>query len=394
MGALLQARRRIRPSALAPVVLACLQAPTDARAQVVLLPAVNTTTGESEAYAINDAGRVVGQTTASNPGPPRLAAQWVGGALNVLPSPAGAPLGGQQGNVAFGINNNGVAVGTAAWPTASSVFAGRAVRWDNGVATDLGSAPGASVTQARAINNNGEIAGSGIGSTLTAVRWTPSGTLQTLALLPTHENSFAWDINASGRIVGQSGIGDFDFSTESNAVYWDGTSVTALATPASFNQSLARGINDAGTIVGTSSTFDFNDTFTYTAIQATVWDGATPTLLPLLSGLGFSTAQSINADGLIIGAAYADADSATFGEGVPVLWDGGAVTDLRPLLAPSFASGARFRLTDINAAGQISGFAVTETGAQGFILTVPTSGAAGLLAMGGLFASRRRRAAR
>lgn len=368
-----------------------------AHAQVLLLPAVNTATGTSEPNAINDSGRVVGETAPSNPGPPRSAALWIGGALSVLPSPAGAPTGGLQGNVAFGINNAGVAVGMAAWPTATRPFAARPVRWENGVATVLGSLAGADITQARAINGAGEIAGVGAGSNLTAVRWTAGGTQQTLARLPAHTNSFAWDINASGRIVGQSGVGDSDFSSESRAVYWDGTSVTEIATPAGFNQSLARGINDPGTIVGTSLNFDFDTTSAYTAVRATVWSGpgSAPALLPLLSDYGFSTARSVNAGGLIIGACYTDVDSATFlVGGVPVLWSGGTVTDLSPLLAPSFPPGATFTLTDINASGQISGVAVTDSGSQGFVLTIPAPGAAGVLGLGGwglIVAARRRR---
>ncbi|MBY0262731.1 MAG: hypothetical protein K2Q20_10330 [Phycisphaerales bacterium] len=383
--------RRLRRTSFVLVALAGSAMAMHAEGQVVLLPAVNTTTGSSEAYALNDGGRVVGQTTESDVGPPRSAAQWSCATLTVLPSLAGSPSGGQQGNVAFGINAHGVAVGMAAWPTPASAFAARPVRWSGGVATDLGGVPGVNITQARAINDAGDIAGAGFGANLTAVRWTPGGTRQTLALLPTHTDSFAWDINSSGRIVGFSGLEEDGTALERRPVYWDGTDVAELTVPAAFNQGNARGINDAGVIVGSSSSFD-PDAFAYTAFRATTWTGTAPTLLPLLGGFGFSTAQSINAGGLIIGACYLDADSASIGfGGVPVLWNGGTVADLRPLLASSFAAGATFTVTDINALGQISGYALTDAGTQAFVLTVPAPGAAGILACSGVVAARRRR---
>lgn len=302
-----------------------------ADAQVTLLPAIDPT-GNTFVYGINDAGQVVGDTTPSNSSN-RSAARWTSGVLNVLPSPAGAPPGGQQGNAAFGINNNGVAVGIAAWPTASASYAAHAVRWENGIATDLGAFPGAIVTAARAINSAGEISGTasgGFGDTSTALRWTNSGTRQVLDRLPTHTDSFAAKINASGRIVGSSGIVDGDFQPVRSAVYWDGTSVTELSIPAGYNQGDARGINDAGTMVGSSAFFD-DSTYEYTAYRATAWTANAPQLLPLLDGFVASDAFSVNAGGLIIGAVYTDQYNASYGlDGVPILWTGSGITDLRP----------------------------------------------------------------
>ncbi|MBY0310710.1 MAG: hypothetical protein K2W85_01430 [Phycisphaerales bacterium] len=363
-----------------------------ALAQVTLLPAIDPS-GGTFVYGINDAGQVVGDTTPSGSSN-RSAALWTGGALSVLPSPAGAPPGGLQGNAAFGINNNGVAVGLTAWPTASSNFAARAVRWENGVATDLGAFPGATVTAARSINAAGEISGTasgGFGDPSTALRWTNSGTRLVLDRLPTHTDSVAWKINSSGRIVGSSGIVDGDFQPVRSAVYWDGTSATELTTPAGYNQGDARGINDAGTIVGSSAFFDDN-AFEYTAYRATAWTADAPQLLPLLDGFVASDALSVNANGFIIGAVYTDLFNAPFGiDGVPVLWTSNSVIDLRSVLAPSFPVGSQFTVTDINAANEICGYATGPGGARGFILTVPAPGAAGLMAMAGLLAARRRR---
>lgn len=368
-----------------------------AQGQVVILPNTTSPTGEGQAISINNAGQVAGQivgaTTPTNPNAPRSAAIWSNFSPIALPKPAGAPVGGQQSNIAFGINNTGFAVGMVAWPITGNEFASHAVRWNNAIATDLGVVPGSAVSHARAINAAGDIAGNGFGAAETAVRWTAAGTLKTLDRLPTHTDSIAWRINSAGRIAGQSGISDGGGSYyELRPVYWDGTTATELPTPIGFNHGLARGISDAGTIVGSSASFDDTDTLSYLDYRATRWDAGAPSLLPNLPGFSFGTAQSVNASGLVIGACYSDVNNAAFGfGGVPVLWSGDTVTDLSPLLAPSFPTGSTFSVSDINASGQIVGTAVTVDGQKAFVLTVPEPTSLGLLAIGGTLLVRRRK---
>ena len=353
------------------------------KAHLTILPGSDPGTPpyRQQPFALNDRGTVVGNSRQADilGGPPEAPALWSGKglSLSILPLPAGAPTGGFQRNSANGINNKGVVVGQVAWPVAgwSGDYASHAVRWDKGVPTDLGVVPGFGFSTARAINNAGEIAG--FGSSLLiglvpqtqAVRWTPSGQLQPLDLLPTHTDSLAFGINAAGRVVGYSGFEDGDFTTERRPVYWDGASVTELATPAGFNQGQASAINAAGTIVGQSATFDL-DIYDYTGVRATIWTCGVPSLLPLLPGFSASSASSINGRGMAIGACYTDPYGAIYGfGGVPVLWNNGEVTDLRPLLEPFFPQGSQFSVTDINAAGQITGSAVNN-GSQGFVLTI------------------------
>ena len=70
---------------------------------------------------------------------------------------------------------------------------------------------------------------------------------------------------------------------------------------------------------------------------------------------------------MAVGACYTDLNGAIYGfGGVPVLWNNGEVTDLRPLLEPFFPEGTQFSVNDINAAGQIIGSAY----GQGFVLTI------------------------
>jgi len=235
------------------------------------------------------------------------------------------------------------------------------------------------------------VIGFGAGTTTLAVRWTPTGILQPLDRLADHNESLAFEINSSGRAVGYSGFLDGDLTTSRRPVIWTGTTPTDLTTPADFNLGSARSINDAGNAVGSSIVFDEN-VFDYTDVRATQWIGGTPELLPLLAGFTFSGADHINASGLIIGNMYLDTNSAFYGfGGVPVLWQDGEVIDLRALLAPSFAPGTTFSISDLNDAGQIIGTALTPNGAVGFVTTVPTPGAVAVLALGGMMAARRRR---
>lgn len=319
--------------------------------------------------------------------------------LSILPALTLAPAGGLQGTVAFGVNSSGTAVGMSAWPVSGpgGQFASHAVRWSGGIATDLGAIPGFKISAARSINNSGEISGSGsnvfAGEAQVAVRWSPAGQMSQLNRLATHTTSSAWGINASGRIVGYSGIEDGDFTAERQPVIWDGQSVSALTLPAGFNQGAARSINDASVIVGSSAAFDTTD-YIFTDFRATIWNSGSPSLLPLLAGSTASIASSVNAGGFAIGACYTDADSASFEiGGMPVLWDSSGVTDLRPMLSPFFPANASYTLSDINASGQITGFAVSDNGLQGFVLTIPTPSAGVLLGLAGLVAGRRRQRA-
>jgi len=384
-------------SAIVLIAAACGGA---AVGQVSVLPA--TTPGSyARPLAINNAGTVVGslEEPALPFGTLSIPAQWAGLGFTrtLLAAPFGTPTGGAQSSAALGLNDLGSVVGRVAWPIAGNGgdFASHAVRWDNGVPVDLGTVPGYLITSARAINNAGEVIGNALQpflATTQAVRWTPTGTLQTLDRLAGHDESYTFGINSSGQAVGYSGIWDGDYSLARRPVIWTGTTPTELTTPAGFNFGSANFINNAGGVVGSSTAFD-GANYVYDDVQATQWIGGVPTLLPLLSGFAFSSADHINASGLILGSMFLDAESAFYGGGgVPVLWQGGQVIDLRTLLAPSFAAGTTFRISDLNDLGQITGTAQTPDGFVGFVTTIPTPSAAAVLALGGLMASRRRRA--
>ena len=182
-----------------------------------------------------------------------------------------------------------------------------------------------------AVNNAGTVAGSiGEPSSYQAVTWSRDG-VQTL--LPTPEGttrSFAAGINSSGQVVG-----DITLEGQQEAALWgpDGTIKRLGFIPDGGSFSSAHGVNDFGRIVGVA-----NDGIGY---RAFAWNGAGSIVaLPVPEGVTFSTAEAINNAGQIVGNA---------GSG-GLLWEGGQVTKLPPLIEGGFAQA-----WDINNSGQIVG---------------------------------------
>jgi len=79
-----------------------------------------------------------------------------------------SPIGSALGDLAFGINDRGQVVG---WSPTLNL---RAVLWENGTPTDLGTLPGATSMVAYGINSRGQIVGYSAMSTgpTRAVLWT------------------------------------------------------------------------------------------------------------------------------------------------------------------------------------------------------------------------------
>ena len=131
-------------------------------------------------------------------------------------------IGSDKDGVAFGINNQGQAVGYSGTCTAANF----AVLWENGTATplpDLG-APGAI---AYAINGRNQIVGQAVNSDGTALAaiW-ENNTVRSLgALLPGDVSSFATSINNRGQAVGSS----FDATASwSHGLIWENGKMPTL----------------------------------------------------------------------------------------------------------------------------------------------------------------------
>jgi len=215
------------------------------------LPTVGGNNGQ--ASAINDSAQVVGyaENGAVDSTCPAgitnnridLPVLWEKGKAQALPT-----IGSDPDGVAFGINNQGQAVGYSGTCTAANF----AVLWENGTATplaDLGT-PGAI---AYAINGHNQIVGQAVNSdgTALAALWQNNTVTALGGLLPGDVASFATSINNRGQAVGSS----FDTSSSwSHGLLWQNGTMTDLNTvfPASSNLYVisASNINESGQIAG------------------------------------------------------------------------------------------------------------------------------------------------
>ncbi len=158
-------------------------------------------------------------------------------------------MGSDPDGVAFGINEQGQAVGYSGTCTRAH----HAVVWENGTAFPL---PGLGIARsniAYGINDQGQIVGqsrSPDGTTLLAVLW-QNGAITNLGTLPGDFGSYASGINNQGQVLGTT----FDSSGNFNGVFiWQNGVMTDLNTlfPASSNlyATMVNWINERGQISG------------------------------------------------------------------------------------------------------------------------------------------------
>lgn len=217
---------------------------------------------DAMALLINERGQVVGDSyTSSNPSD--YCANNIGFPLTtgvfLWENDNIRDLGNLGGTcaVAFALNNRGQVIGvsTLAGDQAQHPFLS-----DGGTMKDLGTF-GGNVGSALAISDTGKIVGWATypgGSPFHAAVWSAGG-ITDLGTLPGDVNSFAFDVNARGQIVGAST--DSQFATV-RAVLWekDGTmlNLETLLTDAGLQLGFGVGnINDRGEIAG--SALDVNN---------------------------------------------------------------------------------------------------------------------------------------
>jgi probable HAF family extracellular repeat protein len=168
---------------------------------------------------------------------------WHKGKAQTLPT-----VGSDPDGVAFGINNQGQAVGYSGTCTTANT----AVVWENGTATALPSL-GYPSAIAFAINSHGQIVGQAVNSdgTALAALWQNNTVTALGGLLPGDVASFATSINNRGQAVGSS----FDSSSNwSHGLLWQNGVMIDLNTlfPASSHLFVvsASNINESGQIAG------------------------------------------------------------------------------------------------------------------------------------------------
>lgn len=169
------------------------------------------------------------------------------------------PLADDTSTAATAINDRGQVIGISGIcdQAAGRFSAIRAVLWDNGVPTSLGSFGGVAWNTPMAINQRGDVVGFANASAADAGNFNPRAFwwrkgkgMQPLAALPGHITSQATGINERHQIVGQS----CDADDNCRAVVWRGCDVTDLNTVMEASTPLvlttANDIDDHGRITG------------------------------------------------------------------------------------------------------------------------------------------------
>jgi probable HAF family extracellular repeat protein len=201
--------------------------------------------GYTYAYAINNAGVVVGASTTAQ-GNVQHAYSWTqtGGMqdLGTLPGSTG-------GSIATAINDKGQIVGQAIDANGVTL----AVTWENGKIRVLGKLGGfgrGALSAAMGINNLGQVVGTSTVDTslhVHAFLWTPNAGMQDLGTLSPDDDSTATGINNFGQVVGYS-----NSSFAGRAFLW--TTAGGMQDLGSLGGTFtsASAINDAGQVTGAS----------------------------------------------------------------------------------------------------------------------------------------------
>jgi hypothetical protein len=261
--------------------------------------------GFSLAQDVSPTGLIVGDMYATC-GPGFVPALWnLSRDLTALPA-----LPGTCGGVAHGINESGVAVGSAYVGTSST----RSVRWNPGpagyVAEQLPPLPGGTDPGPWSVNSSGWISAGNA-----AAVWTPAAGWQMLAQPAGATGCFATILSNTGQATARCTIAGVV-----KVVTWATPTAppSVLPLPAGATGAYSRGINSAGVIVGFA---------TGASNRAIRWtpSGASWTVETLVDFGRGASALGMNDAGYIVGTAVWK----TNGASIPVYWD--PAGGLRPL---------------------------------------------------------------
>jgi probable HAF family extracellular repeat protein len=293
----------------------------------------------SAAYGINDLGQVVGSSGKSDGS--GAAYLWHSSVMTELPGLDGGATW------AWKINNSGQIVGSSArlmpFP-GTGVISGyrQPVTWTSGALTQLPTFDIGILDPVRgdamAINSSGQLVGNVFN---TSALWS-GGSIANIGIADS--NSFATSINDTGQVVG------YYFGTDySGGFVWQQGVVTRL-------DGYAFDINNAGVVVGQTS-----------AGRPYSWNGDAYTIMSLGPAATRGTPTAINDSGSTVGYIYVDQTVAG------ALWQDGELFQLDSLVAESNGWHLEYG-SDINASGQIVGYATKPTGEMHAFLLDPIAG--------------------
>jgi probable HAF family extracellular repeat protein/predicted outer membrane repeat protein len=292
----------------------------------------------SYAYAINDSGQVVGQSSTSDNQTRAFLWDKDNGMRNLgaleIPGNPGQPY---YYSCATGINNSGQVVGYSGYYDGPE----RAFLWENGQMFSLGTLGGRD-SHATGINNQGQTVGYSINSNgdRRAFLW-HNGIMQDIGTLE-GRTTYAYGINDNGQVIGESYT-----SNGYNAFIWDNGVMTNLGTIDQYG-SVAKSINNSGQITGS-----ITPEKSYIRQEAVLWDNNTITTLGYLDANDpTSYGHAINENGQIVGYSLLRIGPSDLGHAC--LWENGELIDLDIFFPENIYATHAY---DINGSGYIVGYA-------------------------------------
>jgi probable HAF family extracellular repeat protein len=290
------------------------------------------------AHAVNEANQIVGYSATSSGA--IHAFFWSAGAftdLGVLP--------GMTSSQASAINSSGQVVGWSSGATSAR----RAFKWDAGTFIELPPPTGYCCSEAFGINDNGDVVGAvsvSSGHPHAAI-WREGVPTD---LQATGGEGFAWDVNASGQVVGTFYTSFSSGGPQGSFVWTESGGLQLLGGSADGGEALA--INNAGDITGWSAPSAGQ------SFSAYLWKNGAKQYLGTLGG--FSSAGLGLSDGTSVRSAHVVGWSDLRRGTHAFVWtEAGGIKDLGLPKGRSFG-----RAEDVNSSGWAVGWTTTSGGQE------------------------------